>query len=237
MGVEYTHYLLPRDATYRPSAERLSRFAAALIAEGWLFAPGTPAFARLVSGFEYEKGGAYAAARKTGATYADMRGGKGAAPAALGAAWLRARKPAVIVSWPIDALDAVGARQPLVNGARGGPGVSFTFVVRWSHPLLGITSESFCSPSRLACVCGAPLTKRGSFPFITTHAARCPTCGTPVDKGAGTIHGSGLHRFAIGIECGKKVPDDPDEAKIAPELMTLVRDHFHCDLFQLGVIH
>src|SRR5690242_16414777 len=92
MGVEYTHYLVPKQITYRPSAERVSRFAASLVANGWLFEPGTPRFKQLVSGGNYDPGALYAKARKTGAMFADAGGSTGSAPATPDATWLRRHK-------------------------------------------------------------------------------------------------------------------------------------------------
>jgi hypothetical protein len=46
MGVEYQHYLLPEDNTYKPSPEDLSRLANALLKGGFVVRSGTDIFKR-----------------------------------------------------------------------------------------------------------------------------------------------------------------------------------------------
>ena len=47
MGVEYEHYLIPEDNTYKPGPEDLSRLVDALLAGGFVVRPASDAFWRM----------------------------------------------------------------------------------------------------------------------------------------------------------------------------------------------
>ena len=47
MGVEYTHYLIPEDNTYKPRSEELSRLVDALLSGGFVAKAGTDAFSKM----------------------------------------------------------------------------------------------------------------------------------------------------------------------------------------------
>jgi hypothetical protein len=50
MGVEYQHFLIPEDNTYKPSPEELSRLVGALLTGGFLRKAGTDDFRRMTFG-------------------------------------------------------------------------------------------------------------------------------------------------------------------------------------------
>jgi hypothetical protein len=56
MGVEYEHWLLPRNRDYRPASGGVARLVDALRRERWVVAPGEPHFAEMRGGFGTPRG-------------------------------------------------------------------------------------------------------------------------------------------------------------------------------------
>src|SRR5947207_8518345 len=52
MGVEYEHYLIPEDNTYKPGPEELSSLVDALLGGGFMAKAGTDAFSRMTFGID-----------------------------------------------------------------------------------------------------------------------------------------------------------------------------------------
>jgi hypothetical protein len=234
MGVEYRHTLIPKKMTYWPKAERVSRFAAALTREGWVFAPGTPAFKKLVNEGNFDEGCMYEDAAKTGASFETIGRKAGSAPLPLSASWLRSHRTGVTVSWPIERAFELGARYPLTSTPYIREWVYFAIEIEWSRLLLGVAGENFSSPSRIVCTCGADFRSEAHFAF---HPL-CPGCDQPIEASSRTPLGrSGLHRFAISIECGKSVPEHLDDVSFDSAFVELVRRHFNVDFFELGNVH
>jgi len=234
MGVEYRHSLIPRKMTYRPKAERVIRFAAALASEGWVFNPGTPTFKQLVGEGNYGKGRMYANATKTGASFETLAGDRGSAPIPLDAKWLRSHHTGITVSYPIERVFEIGGRYPLTSTPYERNWVYFGIEIEWSQLLVGVAGESFNSPARILCTCGGDFRSNGRFAF---HIL-CPACDQPIEVSSRTpLARSGLHRFAISIECGKSVPENLDEVRFDPAFVELVRRHFNADFFEVGNVH
>jgi hypothetical protein len=53
MGVEYRHYLIPEDNTYKPGPEDLSHLVDALLAGSFVARAGSDTFRRMSFGVEY----------------------------------------------------------------------------------------------------------------------------------------------------------------------------------------
>lgn len=247
MGVEYSHYLLPRRPSFRPSAERIARFAGLLRAEGWILGPGDAAFTKMVSGFNFGPRATYGRARRTGASFR-ARGESGSAPFPLEPEWLRARKAMLELSWPIEGALEIGARYPLSPWPYVREGVSFELQLRWSRYLLPLLGSYTTSPDARACACGAAPQPARDEPFFGALSSQCRACGAPrdlsrlaltVDDSGERVRvdGGGYHRFAVVIECGGCIPEQSRAIRVDPQLAQLASRCFGCELVELGLVH
>ncbi len=228
MGVEYKHMTFVR-GRYRPSAERIARFARALADEGWIASPKTLR-EKKVPPSRLPK-----AASRTGAMV-HLPGPKWEpAPFAPTAEWLRSQKPHLKLSWPmVDVLEH-GWRFPIEPLPYLRKGLSYELEIHWSRHYLDVVSNVEDWPVFSGrCVCGTALAlPRKHILAPSFYRTTCPRCGEdPATFESGQL----LHRFAIAIDCGKNLPEEGTLPSFDASLRG-VRNHFFSAKFtQVGII-
>jgi hypothetical protein len=222
VGVEYSHYLLPVRPLQRPSAERIVRLVGALRREGFL-----PADARAVAGR-----GEFVSSRD-----------RGRAPHALTAEFLRHRKSMIRMRWEMGP----PLRHPLTRPPYDHDAMTWAIELHWSRHYLPTPAAELDRGLSLSTDCGDALTRRAAFsskrPFTTWVLSRCPSCRGEVDVEAAeatyespwtgarrALAGAGLHRFALVVDCGKAVPEDPEgqPVRVHEDVVRLAREHLAC---------
>lgn len=214
MGVEYQHYLFPNEPRKRPSAEKLVAFIEALHEEGWI---------------------AEDAFEKPSYVSTIDRGELVPKPTA---AWLRERKEALRMIWPLT----LPTRYPLTRLPYEQEHLTWSLEVHWSRWFLPCPDDELLGALRTKSDCGDALRRDAwDAPFHWWLLTKCPSCKKEVDVSTTSLRydspwadesrpiaGMGLHRFALSIDCGKSIPEDTEEGPVLvhPELVALAKRHF-----------
>jgi hypothetical protein len=253
MGVEYRHLLLPRGGSRRPSAERIVRLIRELETHGYLLPPKSPVLRSMVSSSSYDPRGRYGGARRTGATFVDASDDLFARgrpmPWPVDASWLRQRKEALRISWPLEWIFAHGVPYPLTRTPYLRDGTSVTYELHWSRYLIEVVAENVTAPSPV-CGCGAELVVGECGPFVSVSRTRCAACGAKFDPSSAiarivdcdtrerrSVPGGALYRFALEIDLGKSVPEDGGLVRVRPELRALVERVIGCAFHEIGTFY
>ena len=229
MGVEYQHIALVR-GRYRPSAERIARFAQALAEAGWIASPKTLREKKLPSS-RLPK-----AASRSGAMFRGPAQTWEPAPFAPTAQWLRSKKPSLELAWPMVNVLELGWRFPVEPLPFYREGLYYEFGIHWSQYYRDVVSDEADGPEFGGhCGCGADLAlPRKNILEPTFYRTACLHCGEdPATFESGQL----LHRFALVIDCGKNLPEDTGKpASLHPQLRALRNSLFSAKFTQVGVI-
>lgn len=214
MGVEYQHFLFPTEPRKRPSAERLASFIEALHEEGWI-----------------------ADGALDAPSYQSSKD-RGKLPGRPKAPWLRERKEALRMIWPLNP----PSRYPLTRLPYEREHLTWALEIHWSRWFLPCPDDELLRALATKSDCGDPLRRESwDAPFHWWLLTKCPTCKSSIDPSGETLRydnpwgdesrevpGMGLHRFALSIDCGKAVPEDTEEGPvlIEPDLVALAKRHF-----------
>lgn len=229
MGVEYMHVALAR-GRYRPSAERLARFARSLAEAGWIASPKTLREKKVPS-WRLPK-----SASRSGAMFRGPGQTWEPAPFAPTAEWLRSAKPSLELSWPMVNVLELGWRFPVEPLPFLREGLYYELGIHWSRHYRDVVfNEPHWPEFSGRCVCGVDLAlPREHILSPTFYRTTCPRCGEdPATFESGQL----LHRFAVVIDCGKNLPQDTGKpASLHPALGALCNRVFSAKLTQVGIV-
>lgn len=214
MGVEYRNFLLPRDRTFVPTAERIARLVERMRAERWILTPGSQA------GPPSDHPGARGWAEPFLEKATSLRRRREEAqpvPVPVGAEWLAGRRDPhhanakadeLALHFEVSAADEgfsdLDLPYPLAYG-EDEPGY---------HDIWVYASRDFVwhlGDGAIACACGAALAysvERGTIAPIDLEErirSTCPACAAPFDGDLGDAEGIAF-RFAVVVDCGKGWP-------------------------------
>lgn len=237
MGVEYCHFLVPKERTFVPDAERIARLVGALRRERYVYSPELPEdpsnyLAGVVPG--HLATGGYAI---------------GAAPGVEPPRLLRIEERAAVIPHPLDAdwpplrvdeelalvfpvnsdswEDESLPRYPfLLDEDEGG-----------YHDIVVYRAKDYLrrDPRVATCVCGADLAfVRGGYLHSAVREERvratCPACGAAFTPGGDT------YRFAILVDCGKGWPRSRDPIEIDPAFVAACEQALGTKLDSFGEV-
>lgn len=205
MGVEYTHYIIPEDNTYRPGPEVLTGLIDALLDGGFVFRSGKDTNPQVRCGLEHVPGGedwGHCGVRFGDNTYSSFNCPCSADElAALG-------EQDFILAWSVDSSDESGLTYPLCPYPEFGD-ASYEIEVHVATDFVYHLSELIHPFDEVACPCGRDLRyseweessepqliesdpTRGSYIYTLDDEPRtlplyadsrifrlCPTCGRP----------------------------------------------------------
>lgn len=240
MGVEYEHWILPRDRDHAPSAETFALLVEALREERWIVSDGAHACRALED-------------RSPGCKKRQREG----IPEQVTAEWVtskldtssaRAIDRELVLFFPVDVDDTfetwaeADVRFPFTVGADETSNYH-EYQIFLADDFTAWTNGGFTETVSGACDCGAELEYDVLTEYpetLAAHDARrirrsCPSCGARFDPGARSVafqHGDGAaeeqlrggltFRFAIRIDCHKGWPRSSARLALAPELLALV---------------
>lgn len=239
MGVEYVHYLMPRQNGLLPSPEQLEHLIAALYQNRWLMPPDAEAFSKLY----FETMSYYEDARESGCVVTLSRRKTEPVPYPMLKAWFENKQGQDLrICWPVENFnECEGLRYPF-NQYAGYPDaeeIYYNFEIQLSSNYIHRCSEIIEPLSCKKCECGEELEfYEDDEPFFSGKIHRtCPKCmkffdavryKSKVRNGWGYdtmyLDGGATSCFALAIDCGKCIPklDDAITITIHPELKQLV---------------
>jgi hypothetical protein len=256
MGVEYKHYLISEDNTYKPRPEDLSRLVSALLDGGFVAKAGAESFSKMTfttfSSYEYaEQTGCFAHVGDR--TYRPFPCPCSAQDiAALGEQDFK-------LIWPVESLEGSGLKYPLSL-------VPELFDAYYDLEL-HLAGDFVCHTSGLVdlfheveCGCGQPLEYSETNKDddldrrLVYHDDRiyrhCPSCGKPFRPQALTARvrdgwtGESVHRpggatylFAVVIDCGKGYARDGWPIRASEEFIEAVTRALGQDFYEVGDIY
>ncbi|WP_435016405.1 hypothetical protein TA3x_003971 [Tundrisphaera sp. TA3] len=229
MGVEYRHYLIPEDNTFRPGPEELCRLVDALIGGDFVAVPGSDRFARMSAKAysSYNKvaleTGCFIDLGDDGRPPFDGRVPFACPPSAQDIAALGDRDYRLV--WPVESSNESGLEYPLTPFPEWGDAY-YDLELRMAGDYVYHCSGLIDPFDDVACRCGLGLdyseddTDAALDRLLVFHETRirrlCPGCGTqfrPQDRTArvrdgrsGEVvdrPGGATYRFAIVVDCGK----------------------------------
>lgn len=232
MGVEYKRYLLPRDNSYRPSAEQLAQLVGAWIDNKYVPKPDGNALPNGAIISAAQPGGKTLTIRDTRADHAKKSGAyfmtRACEPQPLPLGQLyetfaaKLALPELLCAWPIPNTKALSVQYPLrLVPDMGDPDVGpyLDLMIEIADDYVYRVSECIDLLASSKCSCGVELSYQPGEDdvFYSARIHRlCPSCGatfrpqdhmaTLRDGVSGTVTkemGGAVSRFAIVIDCGK----------------------------------
>ena len=220
MGVEYRHYLIPEDNTYKPGPENLCRLVDALLAGGFVARAGTDAFRRMTFGGYSD----YEHAEQTGCYVHLGDGTYSSFPCPCSARDIAALgEQDFQLVWPVQSSNESGLKYPLKPFPEWGDAY-YELQLHLETDFVYHTSEVIDPFRRVLCECGQSLEYdhetawRRENPVYHDGRIRrtCPTCRrlfrpqelvARIRDGytgeASHRVGGATYRFAVVIDCGK----------------------------------
>jgi hypothetical protein len=247
MGVEYQHFLIPRDNTVRPTPDRIAALIEAWLAAGFIVRPGSEALAAMVFS-------AGSPAKSTGALRIKRSGRNREADAFAVPCDARALavlgEPSALIQWPVDNTKLSGTHYPMepVPDLRD-VGPYYQLELRICADYVNESSETLDGlwGAECACECGKALdyTAAEDDPLWVGRIRHlCPDCGTefrPQDHmsegrdgftGKGyELRGGACYRFAIVIDCGKCFIPEPQATAV---FLQTCSNALGVELYQVG---
>lgn len=253
MGVEYIHYLLPKDHAFQPSPQQLEKLIAGLYSGSWLCRPDSAEFSQLdFSCFcDFELAG------KTGGFRREPQAKDSESiPYPATSEWFAARLPAdLLLVWPIYGFEKCRSlRYPFDQSVGEETEIYFEIKLQIAENYLHRVSEIFDPLSNVDCKCGASLefyVDAGPF-FDGRIHKNCPKCGTFFDPGdvfavcrdvwtgfETEVAGGATSCFALAIDCGKAIPNIDSETaiRIHPDLKKVVEETLGVMFYELGNVY
>ena len=253
MGVEYKHYLIAEDNTYKPGPDDLSRLIDALLDAGFVLRAGTDTFNRetinaladadaaLESGcnIHFDEGMLSPFMCRCSATEI----------AALGERDYR-------IVWNVESSSKSGLRYPLIPFPDWGDPY-YDLQLHVARDFVYHTSESIDPFDRVSCECGRSLDPQNKFPewsdngpptFFDQRIPRfCPSCRNPFrpqrlvaqirDGRTGEAvdrRGGATYLFAVVIDCGKGFARQCWPIWASDEFLELVTTTLGQPFYQVG---
>jgi hypothetical protein len=254
MGVEYQHFLIPEDNTYKPGPEDLSRLVDALLAGGFVSRAGAEGFRRMT----FHTYTHYQQVKKTGC-YAHV-GGQGYAPfpcpcssedvAAL--SWRDFR-----LVWPVESSNESGLKYPLAPFPEWGDAY-YDLELRVAREFVYHCSEVIDPFDAVACDCGQPLEffdrdedfERPSVFHDVRIFRTCPSCGRPFRPQRLTARvrdgytgeaiqraGGATYLFTVVIDCGKGFARDGWPIRATEEFLGMVTQALDQEFYEIGDVY
>jgi hypothetical protein len=254
MGVEYVHYLIPEDNTYKPDPDDLCRLVDALVDRGFVGRAGTGTLKReTINTF----GDPPDPAVETGC-YVHL--GEGEYSPFL--CPCSAREIAAFgerdyrIVWTVDSINASGLTYPLSPFPDWGDAY-YEIQLHVARDFVYHTSESIDPFDRVICQCGRSLEPENEFSlwpddgppaFIDPRIPRnCPSCGSPFrpqelvaqirDGRTGKAvdrRGGATYLFAVVIDCGKGFARQSWPILASDEFLELVTTTLGQPFYQIG---
>ena len=251
MGVEYVHYLVPEDNTYRPGPEELSRLVRALLEGSFVAEAGSNVLRKMT--FHYDE-----QASKTGC-YARLAGGRDAPfPCPC--------SPEDVVSleeqdfrlvWPVESSNESGLKDPLAPFPEWGDAY-YNLELQLAKEFVYHLSEIIDPFDSVACVCGQPLEFYDQSEALDDRPVfsdgrifrTCPSCGTPFrpqervaqirDGYTGEARdraGGVTYLFAVVVDCGKSFAREGWPMRATDEFMSILTRVLGQRFYEVGDIH
>jgi hypothetical protein len=254
MGVEYKHYLIPEDNTYKPRPEDLSRLVNALLEDGFVAETGTDAFKKMT----FSIYGYYEYADSTGcfAHVGDRTYRSFPCPcfeqeiAALGERDFR-------LVWPVQSSNDSGLMYPLTPFPEWGDAY-YELELHMAKDFVYHMSELVDPFKKVVCGCGRSLDYDPETNWGAGHPVyydcriyrRCPSCGRLFrpqelvarlrDGHTGEKHqraGGATYLFAVVIDCGKGWPRQAWPIRATSESLGLVTRTLGQRFYEIGDIY
>jgi hypothetical protein len=256
MGVEYVHYLIPEDNTYKPCPKDLSTLVNSLLDSGFVVRTGTDTFEReTINTF----GDSPDPAVLTGC-YIHLGEGKYSpffCPCSAQDIAAFGERDYRIV-WTVDSSNESGLRYPLSPFPDWGDAY-YELQLHLSRDFVYHTSELIEPFNRVTCECGQSLKPDDKFdlwpdgppPFWDSRIPRsCPSCGSPFRPQKLVAHvrdghtgkavdrpGGATYLFAVVIDCGKGFARQSWPIRASDEFLELVTTALRQPFYQLGDIY
>lgn len=257
MGVEYSHYLIPKPNAFRPSAAQLHAFIKELEIGDWIATPDSIAYKKSVA-IESNYQGTETAVPWAQERLPNRRGrirGFASIRHPLTVDWIEARLPGDMrIEFPVQHVQEIGIRYPLVCDSGLPDDAYHTIEIHSSNDYVHHCSECI-DPVETKCSCGTDLGYSRGFDDDVFYSARirtqCPSCTRPFDPSSSTVDyrdgftgaksrlvGGAAYRFAIVIECGKCIPA-PQKAplRVDADFMELIKLTLGTNVYQIGDFH
>jgi hypothetical protein len=260
MGVEYSHYLIPRDNTYRPQPEDLVRLIDSLIANGFLpkISPGSQT----------------TATPDHSTDVADQAGPVDCYLHVSGCADSPFSSPCTVedlrslgdqefkIIWSVSSSNESHLVYPLVPFPEFGDAY-YDLEIHLATDYVYHISEVILPFESVSCPCGQALeyymhdddddwVERGGPVFLDFRIQRiCPSCGTPfrpqdktarlrdgqTGEAAGTCAGGATYLFAIVVDCGKGFAREGGPIRATNQFLANVSHALGQDLYEVGDIN
>ena len=185
MGVEYRHFVIPRDNTVRPAPEQVAALIEAWLAAGFVARPGSAAHQRMTFGATKTS----LAAKDTGAILLTkpLTAAPFPVPPSPDAMRILAG-PEALIRWPVENLAQADLQYPLTPvpdfGRRGegayGEGPYYDLELHLSDDFIHTDSETIDVLPQTSCDCGTQLEYEPDLEdvFFAARIRRlCPACG------------------------------------------------------------
>jgi hypothetical protein len=255
MGVEYEHYLIPEDNTYKPRPEDLSRLVNALLDGGYVFRTGTDTPKReVINTFGDDDPavltGCYVHLGK-GEYYPFMCPCSARDIAAWGERDCR-------IVWTVDSINKSGLNYPLTPFPEWGDAY-YELQLHVARDFVYHTSELIEPFDRVNCACGRSLEPSDVFTpwpddrpvFIDPRIPRaCPSCGSPFrpqelvaqvrDGRTGKAvdrPGGATYLFAVVIDCGKGFARQSWPILASEKFLALLERNLGQSFYQVGDVY
>lgn len=261
-GLEYAHYLIPRQNDARPGLTQVVALQEAWLRGGYIAAPGSAALQRI----NFNRTIWSETASQTGATLLKSRVDFKAAPVPLDAAVKTELADADFrLTWPIETAWTAGLKYPLDHmprTPRGGEGPGFNLEIHSLGDYVYLTSDLVAAypnidPASRPVACKVSGTNlhyaaervANMFDLMGSRIRHtCPTCSTifkPQERSVAVKDGwtaetrqqpgGATYRFAIVIDCGKAVPEN--SPTVTPEFKALSEAALGQPLYEVGTAY
>jgi hypothetical protein len=245
MGVEYSHFLIPRPNSFRPNAEQLARFVQSLGEHNWIARPGSDAMRKWES--------------LDGVALDDywaricLPDEDSLAPHVLTASWFQqATVGDLKLGFPVEHGLDVGLQYPLLSDLGPPEDPYYEIQLHVATDFIHHSSE-LIQAIEPVCSCGQQLEyDEPEDVFFAPRIRRgCPRCSKEFDPSTlqvrvrdgwtnkrSVVSGGAIYRFAIVIDCGKCIPERKDNPiRANPTFVHFCQDSFgHC-FYEVGDIH
>lgn len=256
MGVEYQHFAIPRDNSFRPTAEQLAGLINRLDVERWICSPTNPTFPKMTfEGMDY-----HPKARQSGYLVRNAAGfSSGLLP--IDVHWLsELMRDDFMLFWPVCYYHEVaeGLTYPLTPELALDDEPYFDLKIHVSNDHVYRISEIIVPFKSTLCECGADLQywpdvelKGESIFYSSRLRVACEKCHksfSPAQLSAeyingwtdarSRIKGGATSRFSLSIDCGKCFPQtETGDIALNSQLKALLEDELQTAFYEIGDIY
>lgn len=253
MGVEYIHYLLPKNHAFSPSAQQIEQLVAALYRGNWLCSPDSEDFAKL----DFDSvNSTFVFAKETGVfRQEDSSEACQSVPYPLQASWLTEQMEGDLrLVWPIYDFDHCRNLRYPFNKFEGISNRYYEVNLQLSKDYVHRSSEILDPLPSTSCNCGEELEYWPEEDPLDSPRIRknCPQCQklflpgkqrtTCRDGWTGKekrIEGGATYCFALAIDCSKALPksEAKTEITIHKDLRILVEKTLGIQTYELHDVY